>query len=300
MKDLVLYCKSYRRDFLRLKRLYESIQRFNQDSIPFYISTPEEDRDLLDELFGFDRNFIWVSDESIITANPRVNIEKVRSVPGGQAQANIKSEFWRLGFSENYVCIDSDCIFIKDFYINDFLSSNGTPYTVLYQNKDYFQLSINRGYLHRINELKNEATRVKKIFNRVGPNYYCHCPPFIWSRKVWSALDENYLIPRHETLWDLVTPQNPETLIYIESLLKYGSIELKPIDQLFKVYYFDWYYYLMRRIGENEKKLSENYLGIIYQSNWESELDYGKANKGFFSRLVKRVKRFVKFIRSYF
>jgi len=299
MKDLVLYCKSYRRDFLRLKRLYESIQRFNRDSIPFYISTPEEDRDLLDELFELDRNFIWVSDESIITSNPRVNIEKVRSVPGGQAQANIKSEFWRLGFSENYVCLDSDCIFIKDFYINDFLSDNGTPYTVLYQNKDYFQLSINRGYVRRISELKNEASRVKKIFNRAGPNYYCHCPPFIWSRKVWSALDENFLIPCNQTLWDLVTPQNPETLIYIESLLKYRPIELKPIDQLFKVYYYDWYYYLMRRIGENAKKLSENYLGIIYQSNWESELDYGKSNKGFISRLVKRVKRFTKFIKSY-
>ncbi len=299
MKDLVLYCKSYRRDFLRLKRLYESIQRFNRDAIPFYVSTPEEDKDLLDEVFSFGGNFIWVSDESIITSNPRVNIEKVRSVPGGQAQANIKSEFWRLGFSENYVCLDSDCIFIKDFYINDFLSNNGTPYTVLYQNKDYFQLSINRGYLHRISQLKNEATCVKKIFDREGPNYYCHCPPFIWSRKVWSALDKNYLIPLDETLWDLVTPQNPETLIYIESLLKYGPIELKPIDQLFKVYYYDWYYYLMRRIGENEKKLSENYLGIIYQSNWESELDYGKSNKGFISRLVKRIKRFMKFIKSY-
>ena len=44
MKDIVLYCKSYERDFLRLRRLLESIQRFNKDKIFFYISTAESEK----------------------------------------------------------------------------------------------------------------------------------------------------------------------------------------------------------------------------------------------------------------
>lgn len=300
MKDLVLYCKSYSKDFLRLKRLYESIQQFNEDLIPFYISTPEKDKDLLYQVMEVKTNFFWVSDESIIRSNPRVDLEKIQSIPGGQAQANIKSEFWRLGISENYVCLDSDCVFIRNFYLRDFLSEDQTPYTVIYQNKEYFQLAINRGYKKRIVDLISEGDRVKKLFEREGPNYYCHCPPFIWSRKVWLALDENYLIPRNQTLWDLATPDCPETLIYIESLMKFRPITLKPIEQLFRVYYYDWYFYFLKRIGENKKKLADTYLGVIYQSNWESEMDFGANGKNLLSKVIKNIKRALKFLRSFF
>ena len=145
MKDLVLYCKSYRRDFLRLRRLLVSINKYNVDQIPFYISTSADQyQDLILVLDGLD-GFEWVSDESIVAANSRVSagIEKTRS--GGLSQQAIKSEFWRLGIAENYVCFDSDCVFIQDFRKSDFLSSDGNPYTVIYQNKEFYQLSINRG-----------------------------------------------------------------------------------------------------------------------------------------------------------
>ena len=121
MKDLVLYCKSYRRDFLRLKRLYESIQEFNQDSIPFYISTPEGDKNLLDRVLGSIGDFCWIADESIVKKNPNLNLEKISSIPEGQAQAVIKAEFWRLSIAENYLCLDSDCLFIRPFRKSDFL-----------------------------------------------------------------------------------------------------------------------------------------------------------------------------------
>ena len=106
MKDLVLYCKSYRRDFLRLKRLLESIQKYNVDQIPFYVSTPQDQFEELKTILGSTAGYQWISDESIITANPRVKlgIEKTRT--GSLAQQAIKSEFWRLGISENYVCLD--------------------------------------------------------------------------------------------------------------------------------------------------------------------------------------------------
>ena len=299
MKDIVLYCKSYHRDFLRLKRLLLSIQQFNKDKIDFYISTPESERKLLDEVIGDIGGYIWVSDESIICSNPRVKHNIHLDMPGGQSQANIKSEFWRLGFTKNYVCLDSDCIFIKNFSKADFLDETGTPYTVIFQNKDYFQLSIDRGFSKNIKNLVSEGDRVKSIFKREGPNYYCHCPPFIWSAAVWRSLDEKYLIPNQLTLWDLATRDHPETLIYLEALLKYKAIDLKPIEQLFRVYYYDWQYYFMRRAGENLEKIKENYIGVVYQSNWESELNYGAPNKPFFSRKLKQIKRFLRYLQSY-
>ena len=65
MIELVLYCKSYRRDFLRLKRLLVSIQKYNVDQIPFYISTPQDQYEELKNVLGSDIEYHWVSDESI-------------------------------------------------------------------------------------------------------------------------------------------------------------------------------------------------------------------------------------------
>jgi hypothetical protein len=67
LKDFVLYCKSYSRDFLRLKRLLDSIGRFNIDKLPFYISTPQSDKALLVEILGED-GYIWMADEEIVAA----------------------------------------------------------------------------------------------------------------------------------------------------------------------------------------------------------------------------------------
>ena len=284
---------------MRLKRLLESINQYNVDRITFYISTPEDQYQDLKLVMGANTDYQWVSDESIIASNPRVpaGIEKTRS--GGLSQQAIKSEFWRLGLAENYVCLDSDCIFIKNFHRSDFLSLDGTPYTVIYQNKEFFQLATNRGK-HRVeSNLRKEGDGVKALFSRVGPNYYCPCPPFIWSAKVWQSLDSQYLQPRGLHFWDISSDEHPETLLYLEALLNYHMIPLYPIEQLFRIYYYDWQYYLLRRMGESEDKLKANYLGVIYQSNWDSGMDFGGSYKSLVSLILRRIKRFGRYLQSY-
>lgn len=298
-RDFVLYCKSYQRDLLRVKRLLESVQKHNVDAIPFYISTPESDQEALFALVGNKQSFHWVSDESIVRANPRApkDIQKMRS--GGLAQQVIKSEFWRLGLAKNYLCIDSDSIFIRDFSKSDFLAPDGDPYTVLHQNKEFFQMATNQGHQRVESELRTESETVKSLFDREGPNYYCAPSPFIWSAKVWESLDRQYLEPKGMTLWDLVTPKHPESLVYGEALLKYQAIPLRMIEPLFRIYHYDWQYYVSRRIGETELKLRQNFMGVIYQSAWEAEMDFGAPAKSLPSRALRRVKRLLRLLQSY-
>ncbi len=298
MKDLVLYCKSYRNDFLRLKRLFASIEKYNLNRISFYVSTPRVDYDLLINILG-NSGFIWVADEDIVAANPRANVQKYQSMHGGLSQAIVKSEFWRLGVAESYLCLDSDCVFIRPFGKKDFLFSESIPYTVLHQNKEYFQLAINRGKEGVAQNLRAEARRVQHLFERDGPEFYCAPAPFVWSAKVWDSLDKQYLEPREITLWDLVSPEHPETLIYGEALLKYGAIPVVAIEPLFRVYHYDWQYFLMRRLGETEGKLAINYLGVLYQSNWESNLHFVGGIKPLPSRFIKGIKRMYRYLQSY-
>ena len=299
MKDLVLYCKSYRNDFLRLQRLLSSIEQYNDDQIPFYISTPVADKEMLEKILGEHGSYTWIADEDIVAANPKAVFEQYQAMPGGLSQAIVKSEFWRLKISENYLCLDSDCVFIRPFSKADFLTADGIPFTVLHQNKEFFQLANNRGQAKVTANLRAEAQRVQALFDRQGPEFYCAPAPFIWSAKVWESLDREYLIPKGITLWDLVTPQYPETLIYGEVLLKYQAIPLLAIEPLFRVYHYDWQYFMMKRLGETEETLKSNYLGVLYQSNWESHLNDGDDQKSLPSRILKSVKRFLRYLQSY-
>ena len=298
MHDLVLYCKSYRNDFLRLKRLLASIDRFNADGLPFYISTPIADHELLIQTVG-QEGYHWVADEEIVRANAQADFAAYQAMPGGLSQQIIKSEFWRLGLTENYLCLDSDSLFIRPFYRPDFMAVDGNPYTVLHQNKEFLQLATDRGHLRVERDLRVEAERVKALFARVGPNFYCAPAPFIWSAKVWQSLDQGYLQPNDISLWKLISPAHPETLIYAEALLKYRAIPLIAIEPLFRTYHFDWHYYLMKRLGETEEKLRQNYLGVIYQSAWEFELNLGQLQKSTASRLIKHLKRFCRYLQSF-
>ncbi len=298
MKDFVLYCKSYSRDFLRLKRLRDSVTKFNVDELPFYISTPKADQALLIEVLGKE-GYIWVADEDIVVANPKADFEKYQAMSGSLSQQIVKSEFWRLGLAENYLCLDSDSLFIRDFHQSNFLSLDGVPYTVLHQNKELFQIASNRGQDKVERDLKAEADRVQKLFGRIGPNFYCAPAPFIWSAKVWQSLDTQLLQPQGMSIWDLITPDHPETLIYGEALLKFQAIPLIAIEPLFRIYHYDWQYFLMKRLGETEAKVAKHYMGIIYQSAWESELNFGASQKSLPSHLLKRLKRFGRYLQSY-
>jgi hypothetical protein len=293
VKDIVLYCKSYNRDVLRAKRLVESVEKYNSEKLEFYLSVPQEDQKLFLNLIGSDR-CKWISDEEIVTANPRVNLERTYNVPGGISQQVVKSEFWRLGVSDNYLCLDSDAQFIREFSLSDFIAQDSTPYTVCHQSKELMQMAENLNRHKIVEDYIAESVRAKTIFNRVGPNYDFGPPPMNWSAKVWEDLDEKYLEPKGWTLWDAVEFIPAEIRWYGEALLKYKSIPLYPIEPMFRLYHYDWQYFALKKQGETFEKLKEQFLGVVYQSNWEYELDYGAPRKSMLSRAARSLRRQVK------
>jgi len=103
MHKIVLYCKSYDKDVHIAKKLLDSVIKFNVDQIPFFISVPQKDINLFKQLLGT-TGYELLEDESIDSNND-----------GWKGQQIVKSQFWKLELCENYVCIDSDCFFIKPF-----------------------------------------------------------------------------------------------------------------------------------------------------------------------------------------
>ena len=295
MSKFILFCKSYEGDLRRVQRLWQSVQRFNRDRIPLYISVPSADRALFEQTIGHHTGLTWISDEEIVLANPRVGLDRYQSWSGRLSQQVVKSEFWRLVECDSYLCLDSESEFIRNFYLHDFVAADGTPYTVMHQAKELLQLAENKG-INKIGEnFHRECAEMKAVFGRTGPDYDFGPTPVVWSSNVWQALDEQYLRPQGKTIWDAILERPSELRWYGESLLHFKSIPILPIEPLFRVYHHNWQWHTQRRLGETTDKLCGEYLGVLSQSSWQYEWDVGAQSKRktWPSRLARSIKSFL-------
>jgi hypothetical protein len=258
MNKIVLYCKSYDKDVHRAKTLLNSIIQYNTDNIPFYISVPEKDIELFKTVLGTE-NYVLITDESIDADNE-----------GWKGQQIVKSQFWKLGLCENYVCVDSDCFFIKPFSIKDFMFNDETPYTICHEYKSFFEFLDKHplGFDPYESFLK-ERLHIMELFGREGVVYDFGPGPTIWSSTVWQSLEENYIQPNGLKFSDLIQANGSEFTWYGEWLLRSQVIRLIPKGPLFKNYHYPNQFEYDKHYGYDLERISKLYLGIGMQSIYE-------------------------------
>lgn len=266
MSDVSIFCKSYHGDLERAIAMATSVRKFNRDSLPFYISVPKVDLDLFIKRIGTD-GVTWLTDEEIIASNPDIDLSEYSSLPGNISQQIVKAEFWRVNPCENYVCIDSDSRFIKDFFTHDFLSHDGQPYTILHESKPFMVFCLAVGIQETELYFEAMSNEMRERFGRQGPSYSYNPFPVIWSNKVWQALLLK-LRDEHINILDAIVAHPYESSWYGETLLKYRPIQLLPKEPIFKAYLYLEEYEHDRKLGINEHMLAQFYLGVVYQSNW--------------------------------
>lgn len=262
MESIVLYCKSYRNDVHRAKALLSSILKYNEDSIPFYISVPSADIAIFESVLGT-TGYTLITDEEIDTEQG-----------GWKGQQIIKAQFWKLGVCHNYLCLDSDSLFIKPFYKSDFLYSGNIPYTVCHEQKELFEWAQKNLHFDPQDGFKEDRKKVMDVLGRTGRFYDFGPSPVIWHTEVWKGLEENYTKPNNLTFSQLIEYSHSEFAWYGEYLLVSGIIPIYPVQPLFKVFHYPGQYLASKEQGYTEEDLAKNYLGIILQSNWGNLTEY--------------------------
>jgi hypothetical protein len=292
--DLAIVCKSWRGDLARAKRLVESLAPHNPEGLPVWLIVSRADEPLFREALAGHAVHIGL-DEDVVARQPDAErlklLERYAATPGYRMQQVVKSEAWRLIGCANYLCADSDTVFLRPVRRSDLLAPAGHVYTLLHQSRELLALAHARGHSSVATHFHAESERLQKLFGREGPHYDFGPSPLIWSAAVWNDLHAKFLAPRGWSLWDAIDAVPTEIRWYGEALLAYRSIPLDPIEPLFRVYHHEWQWLMLQRLGETPETLAREFLGAVYQSNWEYELDADGA-RSFGSRLARRLKRF--------
>ena len=289
MKPLVLYCKSWRQDVLRARKLAQSIARHNRENLEFHVSAPSADLPLFREhLQGLPH--VLHSDEDILARNPRLDRAQVAAMPGYRSQQVVKSEFWRLGLCQAYVCLDSDSYFIRDFGLADFVAPDGTPYTVMHEGKDFLQYLVNIGKQKYVDHALGEARAFAAQFPGVESRYRFGPTPVIWSAKAWRNLDEQVLQPRGMTIGDAIAKFPSELHWYGGAVLATRPFPLLPREPLFRLYGYIEEYWRARRMGETDATLAAGFLGVTRQSAWDKADDLDPSK-----RIRRALRTFLKY-----
>jgi hypothetical protein len=291
---LVFMLKTYSKDFLYAQRLIASYRKYNTDLIPMFIVIPEIDLELFSEFKGVDIEII--AEESVTDC--LVSDDSVFGIrPGYINQEIIKFAFWELGLCENYLCIDSDAEFIRDFYFADFMHDENTPFSVLVEDNE---LAVDPEYYteHWIERSKLLEVIKKELGVEDRRTLTCHGMTIV-SSKVMKTFKEKYLLPRGYTYIDPVKKSPYEFSWYNFWLQKDNTIPIVFREPLFKVFHNKNQHleYLRKKI--TLKDIARGYLGIVINSNYSRDLgvvgyDAAKLYKvNILTRILRKLRKYL-------
>ena len=285
--------KSYFNDLNRADRLVKSITEHNRNELPVYVIVPKVDTTAFRERLG-DQNINYLEDDDILQITMRFSGSKKIELPPVIMQQVVKSEFWRLDLAENYLIIDSDSYFIKDFTIRDFMFDEHTPYTIMNEGRHQLDWAARAGNERFIRDYHELRQRSLGLFDRKGPHFDFAPTPMICSSKVWRTMYEKVAAPKGESFYDQIVQFPCETQWYGEFLLHDQTIPIIPREPLFKVWGFEEQWKEGISLGETDEVLTKNYLGVIDQSYWSRSLDKLTKSQKLKIKWNRRINRLTK------
>lgn len=277
MRKFAFLLKTYEQDFPYAKRLLTSFGKYNRENIHCYVVAPEESgRAFFDVLAEeIKKNCSFISEEEWTT---QLTYETIFGLKAGYInQEIIKLSFWEKGLCENYLCLDSDGVFIRDFYVSDFMYDADTPYSVLFEDNElksdpyyYYSYWVKReGFLKRIQ--KELQFTDKKLLT-------CHGFQ-IFNRKVLEDFKTKYMESREYNYIDLMRISPYEFSWYNIWLQKSNVLPIHPCEQLFLYFHMKHQLYLSWILGRGMEDLKRSYVGIVINSNWTQGKDLSYFDK---------------------
>ena len=262
MTNFGILVKSHAPDHPYVARLVHSVQRHNITAIPVYIIVPDADLPVFEEFAGAE---ITVLGES--TLGQHLVSESLAGFSAGYInQEIIKLSFWETGLAENFLCLDSDAEFIRDFTVDDFMFDENTPYTFLTEDAElisepeYFSESW-KGRAEKLRRIKHEIGIADSRLLTV----HGHA---VFSSEVLRSFKHDFLGPRGWQYRDAVALSPYEPTWYNMWLQRNHTIPIHAREPNIKTFHNATQHLAYVLQGLTPEDAARGYVAVVVNSNY--------------------------------
>lgn len=258
--------KSYGQDFEYARRMIASFHQHNAEKLSLFVVVPESDLELFDEF----------ADDTVIVLSELLLAEHLVSEPlngyrpGYINQEIVKLSFWELGYLENYFCVDSEAVFIRDFGFQDFMADSTAPYTVLVEDKE---LQVEPRYYreHWIGRAE-QIQHIADLLDYSSPVLRtCHGHQ-VFSSTVLESFVRDFLGPRGWTYRDALAEAPYEFSWYNLWLQKTQVIDIHQREPFVKVFHNEDQHIDAITRGVTMEDLARSYLAVVINSSYSRDV----------------------------
>jgi hypothetical protein len=229
--------KSYGPDLKYAQRFLESFLQYSTEPIPLFVVVPDQDIPAFTEVFA---NHATVLPESL-WADQLVDYPIHGNNPGYINQEIIKLAFAERGYLTNYLCADSEAVFIRPFSSLDFMDPSGVPYSFVTEDHE---LHVDPVYFDAYWTAREQfLMQIRKFLDLpTSPIATCHNMAVFSSEQV--LLLKKYLLER--------------------GLDWAGALEISP-------YEFGWYNFWIEKAKGTARKIREPIVLMLHQPHQHLE-----------------------------
>ena len=257
--------KSYSQDFAYAQRMVQSFHRHNVEDLPLFVVVPESDHARFNDLSA---DTVTVLSESVLSDH--LVSEPVNGYrPGYINQEIVKLAFWELGYLDNYFCVDSEAVFLRDFGFSDFMADPTTPYTVLVEDKE---LQVEPRYYreHWIGR-EQKIRHIADLLDYSNPVLRtCHGHQ-VFSATVLESFVRDFLTPRGWTYCDALAESPYEFSWYNLWLQKTQVIPIHQREPFVKVFHNEDQHIEAISRGVTLDDIARGYLAVVINSNFSRD-----------------------------
>lgn len=266
--NLAIFCKTCYRDVENLKILLESITKYNAEKIPVCLCFSRKEKELLLPIINNYQNNITVFfDEDICTITDKYNDQFMQD---WMSQQYVKLNFYKTNFAKHYLLIDTDCYFIKEFRIKNFLYKEEIPYLPITGHTKAERLPLQLIYQNDLT-FNRELDAISKFLDYEGNNITIDMP-FVLSSEYMQRFDE-YLKNKNYTFKDILSIVPNEMQWYLEFCIA-NELKYKYTTSFFFPMHIDAQYQIFRWLGYDENIIKKNYLGILMNKGHVKSLKF--------------------------
>lgn len=274
MIDFAFMLVTYKNDYLKAMNLIQSFNRYNCENLNLFIVTSPEDIEIFKEL---ESDTITIMDRSSIPVKfANESMENLPNRSGYLNQEIVKLAFWELKICKNYLCLDSDGEFLKNFYKRDFMFNSEEPYTIAVND---FDLKADPEYYVKFwIDREKSIRKIYDAFKLNQPSNIKTCHGFqIMSSRYLKKLKTDFMEVNKYDYLDLLLICGYEFswyTIFLQSL----DEKIHFSEPQFKTFHTSNQYLISKFLGIRKEDWANSYIGIVVNGNFQPKNKQIDAN----------------------